>query len=251
MSGNPQNLEGYTHEQIIALTEDDIERMIQLACAEDGIPLLKRPDPIEEFKPFETDRVCFQIGDVVTTDEEFANQLATLLSDHSSGIFRLDYDYKIGSDYHTLKESYHSDKGSTIKRTPYFSQEAFDKIKDELLRRTKLKKEYEAKKDAYDKAYRKRQGWEGDIQGTWYEHLRLEENIKRHIEEFRNYLELANKDVAMAYSFFCKAFRNLNQMAYDRVIKEFNIPIGDAESIKNLAETTMTEKDEKAKADKD
>ncbi len=245
-TGFPQNLDNMSHEDIIALTEEDINHRIMLACAQDGIPLLKEPTPLETWEAPKPDLVCYQVDHVVTTNEEFANKLAMLLETHKGETFRLEYDYKISDKYQTLTAPFHTD--FPVKRTPYFSQENYASIKDKLAERTKLEAEYTAKLKEFSLARNAKQGWVDDIRGTWEDHLQLEEIIKLQLLRFKEYLELAKNNKAMAYSFFCKTYRTIDEIIYERIVAEFKIPIGEAEEVKESAEQAMIEKETKSEA---
>lgn len=97
-----------TEQEILALTEEDVQKMIKLRMMEEGIKIMDKPKIPELFEIEPADIQYFSIpllDGFAFTDINEATKVAEILKSAKS-LRKVDYDWnKLGSDYKFLKKS--------------------------------------------------------------------------------------------------------------------------------------------------
>jgi hypothetical protein len=182
-----------SHDEIIALYRDDIERIIDIACAETGIPL-RDLAPVAPVEP-ESERVLnsYKIINVVFKTRESAEALQDCLRKNFRNILRMDYSKP--SEYRLKIEDYAYSTDEEIKA---------QNKEDDLY--NKEFAEYKALKDKYDTHLAQRQEVADPILDIYDEAVAKEQVRQMLRREAARYLELAEYNASVAKNFLQKAF---------------------------------------------
>lgn len=182
-----------THDEIIALDIQDIERLIDIACAEAGVPLLDKA-PILPSKPEWNDlNNAFEIECIKFRTRESAEIVQNCLRSQRQNILRFHYGYCTESDL-AIKETVYIEKGEEEER---------DKI-DEIYQKELAK--YNTLKERYDTMIGNRQTLADPIYKAW-DDARAKESVRQMLRrEASRYLDLAEGNIQVANNFLAKAF---------------------------------------------
>lgn len=95
-----------TEQEIFALSDEDVQKMIKLRMMEEGVKLMDKPKVPELFEIEPADIQYFSIpllDGFAFTDFEEATKVAEMLKSAKS-LRKVDWDYKLGSDYKYLEK---------------------------------------------------------------------------------------------------------------------------------------------------
>jgi hypothetical protein len=198
-----EDFSNLTDEQIYALTNDQVERYIDLECAKKGIRLL--PDlvpsmPILE-KP-ETNMTVYEVGDFKVLTQGEVDILLEALD--KVRLVRLDYEYATGYDNKYVMGM--SDQQVKVEHIRCYSPEAFSKVKESLISYTKAKQEYQSNWQEYQKILGARKDAGKWIMEKVEEAQEKYARTERLKTEFARYLTLAQGNVEIARNFLKSAF---------------------------------------------
>ena len=155
-----------TEQEILALTEEDVQKMIKLRMMEEGIKIMDKPKIPELFEIEPADIQYFSIpllDGFAFTDINEATKVAEILKSAKS-LRKVDYDWnKLGSDYKFLKKSerykFNGNSDFDIISGWAYSDELYAKISN-FAAQNKVMKEQAAKdQKEYDE---KMQIWEAE-----------------------------------------------------------------------------------------
>ena len=204
-----KKIQDMDHQEIIALSEETLKRMVDYRCAEDGIPILECPTAPDE-PAMETDQVAYQVEGLTVTDRELAGKLSLLLVDNKDGFFKVNYDYKLGSKYQYLelvRNDYRGEAFGSINKITVYSRDTINAQATALADYKIKKDQYNKDSENYKKWSSERTGIVNEIYGVYNEHVGAERNLEHARREFERYLELAGGDLAIAFRFYDKAYK--------------------------------------------
>jgi hypothetical protein len=191
-----------THDEIIVLDRNAIERLIDLACAEAGVPLQDEA-PMAPIKP-KRERVSnsYKIIDVIFNTRESAEALQDFLRKNLHNILQLDYG----------KPSEHKLR---IEDYTYFTTEDMEaQNRDDKLYAEELEK-YNTLKEKYDLNIEQRKALAEPI---WkiYNEAYAKEQVRQMLQrESSRYLDLAEGNVEIAEKFLGSAFQDALEKVKD------------------------------------
>lgn len=195
--------------EILALTSEQLDKMVKLEMAEKGIKILEKPQ-LKELKPVpEKTEVAYNVSGVSypLKNKEQAEKLAKVLEEVKSSFVNTSY---VGSDYATkyIKEMETSSKEYLGKITEelYYSRTQITSIKEVIDENKAIKEAYDAELSEYNSAYDEAAYIREDIYNRRQEvvdkYYRLD-NLKTHYEQ---YLKLADGNAKTAMKFLKNAF---------------------------------------------
>ncbi len=198
-----KHIQDMSDEEILKLNQEDINNLIQLRYAEEGVKLMQ--PPVEPTKHvFEPDLKRYEVNDIYfLTFEDAAAFVAAMRKGEETS-----YEWKVGSEYKYLKElnSYRTD----IKEVGVFSKEKYLQVKDQLTLDTQAQENYKQMKKEYEECLENsawiREEVNGRVQEVWDRHNRLED-LRR---QFTTYLKLAEGNTDIAINFLTKAYGELS-----------------------------------------
>ena len=193
-----QKITEMTREEIVALTQDNLKRMMDYECAENGIALLPMPQKPEE-KKFEPDVKYYELGDMAFGTLEDAERVAEALK--SVQIMKNSYDYAVGYDWKYLEPT--STKYEIVTRWA-FSQARYETLRVAMAQQKQALDRYGKDVELYNKAQRKREDVCAYILEKYDETRDEIRNEDRLRGKFAEYLALADGAAHMAMTFLLK-----------------------------------------------
>lgn len=199
-----------TEQELVALTDEQIQRYIDYACAENGVPLLPsmvQPPPVVNF---EADVKIYTVGHHLhfATMEE-----ATRVADAIQANNPIELDYlstPSGAPSHAVSRRRSTSESVTVQDA--FSAERAAALKDDMAGAQKAEAVYQAAKKEYDRAVNERESYADDIRGkvadAWETHNRRESRRR----DFERYLQLADGNREIAARFLANAHRDAQDL---------------------------------------
>lgn len=188
-----------TDEEVLALTDEQVERYIDLACAEEGVPLfVAAPEPPAPSAAAVGDVTLYKVADVLFVNRDDAETVAGLISSAP----RMDSHF-VGTDY-SMRVVRPFDREEEVGTVKFFSDARWAAVRDQVQKDKAAKEEFDKQSKAHQAAVRARreaaEPIRERIERVWEEH-RERERIGR---VFDQYLKLADGDRAVALRFLQK-----------------------------------------------
>ena len=194
-----KRVDSLMHEELIVLTEQDIERFIDIEIAHIGImPIACPVVPNLETEGIIASEVAYEVGSILFKNEADAIAVANMET------FNSEYDYHAGGyDYKWLNPIV----DRTVTKRIFYKQTDIARIKEILQRNKTKREEYETRKREYDKFL----GETGKIRDSIYKTYHAALAFQREIDDAKAVLEkyrgLANGDQEVAISFFKNTYK--------------------------------------------
>jgi len=188
------------HEELVVLTEEDIERFIDIEIAYNGIMPVSCPEvPSLAQEGIVATEIAFEVHEILCKTEEDAIAISRM------EVFRTDYDYNAGGyDYKWLSPIL----DPSITKKTFYKQSDIVRIKDVLAKNKEKKSEYEKKKEAYDKYLKATGQIRSDVYAVYREAIDLQRDFDAAKLIHKKYLELANQDSVVAMGFFKNTYKD-------------------------------------------
>lgn len=203
-----------TEQEILALSEQDIQNMIKFRMMEEGIKIIDKPKRPELFEIEPADQKVYVIpilnGYAFTNFAE-AQKVADALREAKS-FRKVDYDWnKLGSNFKYLekKENYtFNDAGDfSVNETHVYSNKLYASIVDFAAQNKAMNEQVEKDMKSYDDAYAAASAITLEIRGRVTEIREKYERLERLTCSFANdYYPLSDNNEEMAMKFMSKAF---------------------------------------------
>lgn len=205
-----------TEQEVLSLTDEDIQKMQKLAMAKAGIAIMDEPKVPELFDITPPDLVVstvYMIGDMVGfTDPVEAVAFVKFLKDAKS-LVRVDYDYnKAGSAYKYARDArfkekeYHTDPLEVKTQTAY-SLPLYNELCDYMTQNRAMRDQEKKDRELYENSLRDASGIISEIRDRWVEVCGKYERLNGLCDRFtRDYLPLADNDRTVAMNFMAKAY---------------------------------------------
>lgn len=229
-----KHIDELTEQEILALTKDEIDYLINVRIAEEGIKFVPYPNsPILSVIPKPTICVytCNLFGDdVVFTDiEELQKVLQLLESCKSKCSIDSDYNlpeesrYKISNKLRTRYSSYGSNSlWDSINTIKVYTDEEYSRIRDIAISNKKLKDQYESDLREYKKSVELTKDIRSEIYDIIHEVSSKYDAYNTYIDLLVNtYLPIAKGDLEIAINFLDKAY-NLTPDQKTYVLEHYN-----------------------------
>jgi hypothetical protein len=199
-----KTFEQLTDNELIALTQEQIDWYIKLKKAEAGIRIVARHKLPELREIPAQDMVLYDICKFNFINREDAEESSKLINSKIGNAYQTAYDYSAGYDRQYGKPF--TGTLADVKMEKVYSETAYNSIKDILISNKKIQSSYEELKSEYDEVEEK----SSEIVNNIYDKIR-EANGRKDLQEeyiirIHDYLRLANGDVTIAWNFFEKAY---------------------------------------------
>lgn len=201
-------LDNYTEQQILALSDEEVEKIIKLHLAENGIKLLQKPTEPKYFEVAKQDQKVFKVTgfDYYFVEEEDAKEMQRLIKQKFSKLKR-----KNGWDeearLYPITDYYVKDINSIkIEEEIFYSEELYQQVAKKITDNNLLKKDYEAVKREYDDNYSSSSDIRNEVFSRINEVKSKYNNFDNMKLRFKEYMELANQQEDIAWSFLEKAY---------------------------------------------
>lgn len=203
-----------TELEVLALTTEDVELMIRLKKAEEGIKLLPRPKEPTYFDIKAPDKVtysCTLFGDgLVFEDIEELNKVLNAIKETTSK-FKLDYNWnKLGSDFKyatkELKQPYNGEWHTATSQQVY-SVELYNEIVDLASQNKKMKEQFEKELKEFESAINDSKWIEDEVNNIVLDVKEKYWKLESFCRKFRyDYMPLASENKTIAMNFMDKAY---------------------------------------------
>jgi hypothetical protein len=198
----------FIDEEMAALTTEEINNLIELEIAYDGILPVQCPE-----SPKLQDIGIVKDQEFFECNGEFFIHEADAIAFSKMAVFKESYNYNIGYDYKWLERI----NDMPVKKVSYYSEDCITQRQKLIQERTQAKNEYSKKKEAYDKFTKATSSIRKDVWEKYYKALEKEQQVKYAKEQYAKYLSLAKNDEEIAIGFFKNAYKD-SQWIIDRVL---------------------------------
>ena len=203
-----------TEQEILALSEQDIQKMIKFRMMEEGIKIIDKPKKPELFEIEPADKKVYIIpilSNYAFTDFAEAQKVSEALQNAKS-FSKVEYDWsKLGSDYQYLEKrdrytyQYPNDFG--VNEAYVYSNELYANIVDYAAQNKAMAKQAEADMKAYDDAYAAASEITLKIRDRVSEVREKAARLERLTQKFAgDYYPLSDNNEDMAIKFMEKAY---------------------------------------------
>lgn len=207
-----KKLEEYTQEELIALTEDQITKVIRLEQAKAGVKILYKPEAIEAEPDIKRTVKVYTIpnpfgyGEILFSDLASAEELVEFINKNQESILK---EYYRSSNYNYTWVKNEKIEEVSINVKYYYEESDVNRLQVELQKYSKEKEIFE--KEMND--FRENEKLVDDIVKRVYSTINKAKEEKRFIDNlitiFAEYKEIANNNQQMAQSFMIKAYPEL------------------------------------------
>lgn len=185
-----------TDAEVLALTDAEIERYIDLECARAGVPLLPpEPGPKPEEPAAEKDVTLYEVGGDLFRDQETALRVAGVINE--AGRVRLDY--IPGPGFTRIVGG--ADEPVSVQAVAHYSAARWDEVKAAVHAYEEAKGRWDAENSEYNKALSARRK---SVEWVWdriHEVREGERRRERYLSLLRRYIDLADGDEVLARKF--------------------------------------------------
>ena len=203
-----------TEQEILALSEQDIQNMIKFRMMEEGIKVIDKPKKPELFEIEPADQKVYVIpvlDGYAFTDFAEAQKVADALREAKS-FRKVDYDWnKLGSNFKYLEKkdryTYNNEGDFSISEISVYSSKLYANIVDFAAQNKAMQKQVEKDMAEYDNAYAAASDITLEIRSRISEVREKHERLERLMHSFANdYYPLSGNNEEMAMKFMSKAF---------------------------------------------
>lgn len=189
-----------THEEKIALTEEQIQNYIEIEIAHEGIMPVQPPQEVTlEQEGITKSEVAFDVGGLLFASEEDAHTVARMKMCSSN------YDYQLGGyDYKYLQPI--TDK--QVIRVAFYKYEDVTRIGEVLQRNKERRDRFDTEKKAYNKYIQETAKIRDSIWGDYHKEKDIEEGYILARNTLTRYKKLANGDEETAKNFFRNTYKD-------------------------------------------
>lgn len=199
-----KTIDKMTDQEIYDLTDEQVEKLIVIRCAEEGVRFMDEPPVMKTYgyKSISPSHFFYYLEDlnIAVLDQDDAIKIAKFLSDFD--LYRIKYDFTVSNE-----KLYSKLDIINIKHTPMFDtkdEETYKSIKD---KNDKIKEEYKDQADKYKENTKKMSEIRAEI---WSKVIDVRRKIDRmnHLKVLfvKEYLPLVDHDTDKAMIFFKKAY---------------------------------------------
>lgn len=199
-----------TDEEILALTEDDLKRIVQLKMMEEGIKIVVRPTeptyaslPNKDVAGYEL-KVGYGSDHIIYADKQSAERVLDAIRNELGQLRRIEYMH--GASYERTLKQYDDEPKLSVEEVRFYSTELYEQVKDNVEGNKKLKDNFEKESVAYRENHSSAEWIRNEVNNRYDDVNRKYRGFKEMLNKFSEYLELAENDGVQATAFFIKAF---------------------------------------------
>ncbi len=210
-----KKLDEMTREEIVALTEEEIQRIINYAYAEAGAPLPTNRPVEPKITPIQPDRTVYSIETIYFADRDEATKVADFMKKMT--LVDLRYFNDPSYDRKVVKRE---EREVSVSSISAYSEGYYAQIKETKETNDALTRKYKEELDEYNRTASIRDEARREIWEKIHEARRHQSRIDNARSRFEEYLELADGDRKIALNFLSKAYPYVAD--YPELMTEFN-----------------------------
>lgn len=202
-----KRLNEMTREELANLADEDMNALLSIECAFEGVRQLPPKPTQEETVIPERDKVMYSISKLSFLDKKAVEEILEIVEKYT--VVSDEYSNKVGYDYKYAKPVKKDNKYDYphIIETEIYSKSRFMELHTDIKLKNEDKKAKEADLHLYEEIHKERETIYCDISNAVYMAKRYFENIKQYSNNFKHYLEIAKGDFDIAKGFFEKAYK--------------------------------------------
>jgi len=200
-----KTFETLTDQELLVLTQEQIDWYIKLKKAEAGIRIVLCPETPEYRGIPDRDFTLYDVCGFNFEDRETAEEIASVINSKVTKAFKVEYDYYGGGSEHKYAKPYEGNLVD-VKIETVYKQQTYNGIKDILISNKKIEKAYLELKSEYDEQEEASSEIVEKIYQTISEAKERKEKFENYLIRIQEYLRLSNGDVTVAWNFFEKAY---------------------------------------------
>jgi len=200
-----------TPEELVALTDDQVRRLIDIEVAFAAIKPVEVPvKPTLEAAGITASVIGYKVGELVFLDEKDAQAVAAL------PVLKESFSYGISYKHRWLESA-----DCKVEKVSFYRQEDVLRIGAALKENEKRNEVYERQKSLYDEFLSKTT----EISSSIWQAVREAQDALNKIEAgkraYQKYLSLADGDHKIASKFFCDAFKDEEELVKTVLASEY------------------------------
>ncbi len=212
-------LDRYTNEELLTLSEEDVQTLIELQCALDGNPILP-PCPVAPIEPeVPLDKVIWMVKYdyseiAITMVESDAIKIADTINESTLYLSRNEY---FGSKSFPVIHSANARKAK-IEKQSCASKELVESLASQLEKFKKDSTEYDKALEVYQDALDARKQSVAKIDDAISNASQDEYMHKDALDKYNHYLKLSDGDKKIAMKFFCNNYNDLKMYLPEEIL---------------------------------
>lgn len=212
-----------SEKEILALTDNQLNTMVQYKMAEEGIKILEYPNK-PEFAPIpKKDDSAFVVGGLTypLTNKGAAEEISKIMAKYREYFINTAYNQKDYSiKYLKPLDDYATDNLGKVSEEQFFKAETERKISEDKQLNKDIEQAYQVELAEYNEAYERRKEIESVIYGAFHEVNTKYADMERLKAKYEQYLLLAEDNAETAMKFLKNAYTVSYQAEYYVVGKE-------------------------------
>lgn len=196
--------------EILALTDEQVEKIIKLKMAEDGVKIIAPPEEPKYHEIPEGNEVIFQVDGVSAffSDRTVASQVADLLRENRKCLketnYSHDYNRKFQKDWGL--DYYGKPEEIKLNEVRVYSKDLLASIQEDIKANNEIEKNYNEAKKEYDNSNDAASEIKEEVWEKVYYVRRKQADKEAAYARFQEYLALAENDKEQAMIFYKKAY---------------------------------------------
>jgi len=192
-----QRIDELHHDGLVALTDEQVERFIDIEIANRGIMPVEQPVPPSlETVGIVKDDKAFEVAGIIVRTREEAEAILKM------DVLREEHNYQTGYEYRWLVPN--TDK--EIAEVGFYRQEEVVRLQDALCDIERKNDDYSSRKRQYDKFLEETGSIRNSVWGIVNEARELQAEIDLAQKTYQHHLDLAEGDPKIAGKFFRHAY---------------------------------------------
>ena len=205
--------EKLSDEEVLALTDEQVERHVRLGCAEAGAKIVTNPGDAQFLPVPQGEVVLFEVDgvSVLFRHRPVAEAVRSILVKERESLTEADYDYtRTGSEYRKMKPfhlDYHKRaKDIAVTEQIVYSEELYSRVVADVMANKQIEKDHEAAVAEYKRA----NGAYQEVNSAVWERVRAVRAKQARREaawgQFKEYVALAEGNREQGMAFYRKAY---------------------------------------------
>lgn len=208
-----------SRDELLALEDSQIDILVDLECAYEGLAFCDRPVPLDIPK-IEPDTTLYLTNGIYFKSLEVAQKLCSFLMENADDLRHVSGGYGYSTAHHEEKQldQWGQESLSKISQTKVYSAKLLAEHQSSLDKCKKMEIEHKHKQEAWDKYFEKRRQLEKRVWDKYNEAREWKNDFDTLARALDRYMVLAGNDQNIAEKFFREAYPSWDQTMLDQVL---------------------------------
>lgn len=196
-----------TEQEILSLTDEQLENLIKYGMAEEGIKILDRPKEPKYFEVPAGDVIAYKVGgfDKLFIDQKDAQSASEFILSLKKNLREDSYGKHYSLKFLT-SDNYGFENIGNVQPLKFYSRELIEKIEGNYSTNESLKKAYEKSLKEYNENYESAEFIREEIYDRFREVQDKYRNMEHLLNTYTGYLNIAEGNSEIAMNFLKKAY---------------------------------------------